>query len=139
MSYSTFEHVLLSRELVDVDMAAIRQYADVATRRHNFRRDSRLAASIHTISVAVTNSGSRPGAHSILGFAVPPNAGVDGAPLQALIGFEKVWLEVGRTERATLTVTAHDVTQTKLGGGREAVAGLWRFLVGDTQCTIRVS
>ena len=114
----------------------MRRYADEATRRRNFRRDSALAHVVHTAEVAVTNTGSRPGSHSVLAYVVPPNAGVDGAPLRSLIGFEKIWLEAGETKRVAVSITAHDLTVTKLEGGRVAAAGNWTIEVGDVKSRV---
>lgn len=136
LSYTTFTHVLLSSAAATVDATGVVEYAEAATRLYNFRRDSKLASVVHTIDAAITNTGQRAGSHSVLGFAVPPAAGVDGAPLRSLIGFEKVWLEPGETKRITMAVTAHDLTLTRLDGGREAVMGRWTIEIGDAQCEI---
>ena len=136
LSYTTFDHVLLSPAAVRVDHLAVRSYAEDATRRHNFRRDSPAAFVVHTVEIAVTNTGTRAGSHSVLTYAVPPNAGVDGAPLRSLIGFEKVRLEVGETKRVVVPVTAHDLTLTKLSGGRAAVPGEWAIEAGEVECRI---
>ena len=137
LSFTTFEHALLSSPTIAVDATELRRYAAVATSRRNFRRDSPLAHVVHTAEVAVTNTGRRAGSHSMLAYAVPPRAGVDGAPLRSLIGFEKVWLEPGETERIAVPITAHDLTLTKLEGGRTAVAGSWTIELGDV--TLRIN
>jgi hypothetical protein len=139
LSYSTYEHVLLSPAMVTVGAEAVRLYAVAATRLHNFRRDSSLARVVHTTEIAVTNSGARAGSHSVLAYAVPPTAGIGGAPLRSLIGFEKIWLRPGESKRIAFAVTTHDLTLTKLEGGREVVAGLWTIEVGDAECKLVLS
>ena len=137
MSFTSFEHVLLSPATVNVDGLAVHSYADEATRRRNFRRDSALAFVVHTAEIAVTNTGRRAGSHSVLVYAVPPlNTGVDGAPLRSLIGFEKVWLQPGESKRVAVAITAHDLTLTKPEGGRVVAAGRWAVEMGDVTCAL---
>ena len=137
LSFTSFEHVLLSPATVNVDGLAVHSYADEATRRRNFRRDSALAFVVHTAEIAVTNTGRRAGSHSVLVYAVPPlNTGVDGAPLRSLIGFEKVWLQPGESKRVAVAITAHDLTLTKPEGGRVVAAGRWAVEMGDVTCAL---
>ena len=138
LSFTTFKHQLVSTSEIAVDAQVVQEYAVKATAQHNFRRDSPLAWVAHTAKVAVSNTGARAGAHSVLAYAVPPAAGVDGAPLRSLIGFEKVWLQPGETRVVAFTLTAHDLTLTASEGGRAAALGLWTVEVGDAECHIRV-
>ena len=138
LSYTTFNHELLSAATVNTDAEQVQVYAEQATRLNNFRRDSGLAWVVHTVEVAVTNTGPHAGSTSVLGYVVPPTAGVDGAPLRSLIDFQKVWLETGETKTVAIGVTAHDLTLTKFNGGREGVAGRWTIEVGDTQTSLSV-
>ena len=139
LSYTSFGHVRNSAADIRVDAVRIQQYAEMATRRSTFRRDAEQAWIAHTVKVNVTNAGDRDGAHSLLAFAVPPGAGVDGAPLRSLIGFEKVWLEPGETKGVAVMVTAHDLTLTLPQGGRSAVRGEWIIEVGHTETKVTVA
>ena len=72
----------------------------------------------------------------MLAYAVPPAAGINGAPLRSLIGFEKVWLQPGETQVVVFNITAHDLTLTAFEGGRVAAPGLWTIEMGDAECGI---
>ncbi len=58
------------------------------------------------LSVEVRNTGERDGAEVVLVFAAPPHAGVGGAPLQMLVGFERVHVRAGRSTRVDVEVPA---------------------------------
>lgn len=47
--------------------------------------------------VTVTNTGKMDADDVVLGFMVPPGAGVDGVPLQTLFGFERVHVPAGQS------------------------------------------
>lgn len=138
LSYSTYEHALLSAATVTVDAQQVQLYAAAATEQNNFRRDSAITWIAHIVEVAVTNTGPGRGATSLLAYAVPPNAGANGAPLRSLIDFKKVWLEEGATKTVTIAVTSHDLTLTRLQGGRESVVGLWTIELGTVECWLHV-
>ena len=92
----------------------------------------------HTAQVLLTNTGRVAGAHSLLGFMSPPRPGVEGAPLQELVGFDKVHLAPGESVSVAIAVSAHDLTRTSRGGGREVDQGNWTLRIGDTRTTLEV-
>ena len=122
---------LLSPERVAVSGAVIRAYAAEATLRRGFRRDSELADTAHLVVVRVTNTGQAAGAHSLLSFVSAPHAGLDGAPMQSLAGFEKVFLDPGQSAEIGLRLTRHDLALARPEGGLAAVEGEWTVRVGD--------
>jgi hypothetical protein len=73
-------------------------------------------------TVNVTNTESYGADDVMLGFIEPPRGGVDGAPLQSLFNFERVYAEVGRRVTVTLAANALDFTVVWLDGRREALA-----------------
>jgi hypothetical protein len=83
------------------------------------------------------------GAHAVLSYILPPSRGNStlpaGAPLQTLIGFEKVWLSRGGTSVVHFDVTLHDLTSTLEQGGRVAVPGDWTIVIGSTRTTLTVA
>jgi beta-D-xylosidase 4 len=80
--------------------------------------------------VNVTNTGSIDADDVVLGFLVPPNAGVDGAPLQTLFGFERVHVPAGQTVSVFIYPALADFVQTDSTGKRVAVAGEWKVRFG---------
>lgn len=133
-----------------VALSKVEQYAQVATMRNNFLRDGELVDTVAKVSLTVANvGGMKGGAHSVLAYMVPPShANVPpGAPLQTLIGYEKVWLtrlsdsSVLAAEAGTAVsfgVTLHDLTLTAEEGGRVAVPGSWVVVVGNTKTELIV-
>ena len=74
--------------------------------------------------VNVTNTGALDADDVVLGFLVPPGAGVGGVPLQELFGFERVFVPAGVT--VTVYLGAQGVRFTQAGED-----GVRRFLPGD--------
>jgi hypothetical protein len=74
--------------------------------------------------VNVTNTGAVDSDDVVLGFLVPPGAGVDGVPLQELFGFERVFVRAGETVTVYLGAQGVRFTQADKDGVR-------RFLAGD--------
>lgn len=87
-----------------------------------------------TYTVNVTNTGAVDSDYVVLGFLVPPSAGVGGAPLQQLFGFERVHVRAGATVTVWLGVGARDLTRVVRDAdgvvAREAVAGGWTVRLG---------
>jgi hypothetical protein len=83
-------------------------------------------------TVAVTNSGAMDGDEAVLLFAAPPAgiAGVDGAPLQQLVAFEKVHVKAGQTVAAELDIPAAKLAFGGRTGELLAPKGEWQFWVG---------
>ena len=74
--------------------------------------------------VNVTNTGSLDADDVVLGFLVPPGAGVGGVPLQELFGFERVFIPAGQTVTVYLGAQGVAFTQADTEGVR-------RFWPGD--------
>jgi len=74
------------------------------------------------ISVQVRNTGPMDGSESVLLFHAGPNAGEYGNPIKTLVGFDKVFLVVGATDRVEFSIDSRVTSAT----------GLHRFFVGPT-------
>jgi hypothetical protein len=84
--------------------------------------------------VNVTNTGAIDADDVVLGFLVPPGAGVDGVPLQLLFGFERVFVPAGQTVTVYLGAQGVAFTQADTDGVRRALGGEYivRFGVRET-------
>jgi len=82
-----------------------------------------LSAPLAKYQVNVTNTGNYDADDVVLGFIVPPNAGMDGVPLQSLFGFERVHVPRGQTVSVFLYPTLGDFTQVDIKGNRVPIAG----------------
>ena len=80
--------------------------------------------------VNVTNSGSVDSDDVVLGFLVPPGAGVDGVPLQELFGFERVFVPAGQTVTVYLGAQGVRFTQAGVDGVRRVLRGEYKVRFG---------
>ena len=80
--------------------------------------------------IKVTNTGKMDADDAVLGFLVPPGAGVDGVPLQTLFGFERVHVKAGESVTVNLYPSLADFTYTTLDGTKQAIAGEWTVKFG---------
>jgi hypothetical protein len=63
-------------------------------------------ALVYTIkAINVTNTGKVATDDAVLGFLVPPAAGVNGVPLQSLFGFDRIHLKAGETKTARYSLS----------------------------------
>jgi hypothetical protein len=94
-----------------------------------------LAATLglRTYIVNVTNTGAWDADHVVLGFLVPPGAGVDGVPLQTLFGFERVHIAAGQTVSVFLSPSLNDFTHVTTDGKRVALAGKYTMRFGVSE------
>ena len=83
-----------------------------------------------TYQVNVTNTGTIDADDVVLGFAVPPGAGVGGVPLQTLFGFERVHVKAGQTVPVFLYPTQSTFTQVGADGSRRALGGRYTIRFG---------
>lgn len=60
---------------------------------------------VASVSAVVRNSGDMDGDEVVLAFLSPPNAGVDGAPLQSLFAFQRVHVQIGAEVTVDIDVT----------------------------------
>ncbi len=89
-----------------------------------------LKANAVDFFVNVTNTGAVDSDDVVLGFLVPPGAGVDGTPLQELFGFERVFVPAGQTVTVYLGAQGVRFTQAGKDGVRRALAGEYKVRFG---------
>ena len=133
LSYSSFSYDLASAPPPAASGAAVVSLAPVrallaSTKASNATFPSMLASqAAHAAPVKytinVTNTGSVDADDVVLGFLTPPNAGVDGVPLQALFGFERVFVRAGQSVSVQLYPELTQFTQVATDGTRAALAG----------------
>ena len=80
--------------------------------------------------VNVTNTGSMDADDVVLGFLVPPGAGVGGVPLQELFGFERVFVPAGQTVTVYLGAQGVRFTQADADGIRRFLPGNYKVRFG---------
>ena len=103
-----------------------------------FQNQPHLAPTVVRANVTVTNGGTRPGEWSVLLFARPPPAvaGIDGAPLQTLLDFQRTtMLHPGQHQTLTFEVSAHDLSHGNAEGKREIAPGSWEIFAADEDGT----
>ena len=89
-----------------------------------------LKATAADFWVNVTNTGAVDSDDVVLGFLVPPGAGVDGTPLQELFGFERVRVPAGQTVTVYLGAQAVRFTRVGTDGLRTALRGEYTVRFG---------
>ena len=90
-------------------------------------------------SITVTNTGAVAADHTALLFAVPPTAGVDGAPLKTLVGFERIAaLAPGASATVAVPLSAYSFSYAALDGTRISIAGDWKLIAGEASTTFTV-
>ena len=84
--------------------------------------------------INVTNTGNVDSDDVVLGFLIPPGAGVNGVPLKELFGFERVFVRAGETVTVYLGAQAVRFTQADVKGTRHALGGQYmiRFGIKET-------
>ena len=116
-----------------VSLAPVQQMLDdMKEQGRTFPKSSELAAAAPLVAymVNVTNTGTMDADDSVLGFMVPPGAGVGGVPLQSLFGFERVHVKAGQTVTVNLYPSLADFTTTQLDGTKKAMVGEWTVKFG---------
>jgi beta-glucosidase len=83
-----------------------------------------------TATVTVTNSGAMAGDEVVEAYLKSP---ADGAPIQALAGFERVHLEPGASKQVTLKIAARSISTVDNDGNRSIVAGKYTLVLGGAQ------
>jgi beta-glucosidase len=84
-----------------------------------------------TATVAVKNAGAVAGDEVVELYLAFPK--VDGAPLRALRGFQRVSLQPGETRNVTLTLDARDLSMVDAAGDRLVKDGAYTLSVGSGQ------
>jgi len=132
LSYTTFKYAP-SASTDRVSLAPVHEMLKVTKDAgRTFPSSDYLAAAAPLVNymVEVTNTGTVDSDDVVLGFMVPPGAGVDGVPLQTLFGFERVHVPAGKSVVVNLYPSLQDFTTTKLDGFKEALAGDWTIKFG---------
>jgi pre-mRNA-splicing factor SYF2/beta-D-xylosidase 4 len=78
----------------------------------------------------VTNTGDMDADEVVLGFTRPPNAGKDGAPLQTLFDFERVFVKAGEMKEIALHLDEEMLTHVDTSGTRHTVPGVHEVFFG---------
>merc|ERR1711871_1642474 len=90
-----------------------------------------------TASVGVHNTGDRDGDEVVLVFGAPPNAGKGGAPLQVLLGYERVHTRAGERASVDVAIEPSKFQFADEDGILRDASGEWTVWVGphraDTQ------
>jgi beta-glucosidase len=97
----------------------------------NLRASSPEVSTTTTISVDVTNSGSIAGDEVVQLYLSHP--GVDGAPIRAIAGFQRVHLEPGKQTTVTFQPTQREWSLVDADGKRRLVPGAVTAWVGGGQ------
>lgn len=137
LSYTQFAYSPPQSSAAKVDLGGLRRVLeDSARKNHAFVSQRVLAALAPLVSytVNVTNTGKVHSDDVVLGFVVPPGAGVAGVPLQSLFGFERVHVRAGETVTVNLYPEMTEFSQVGTDGKRRALPGRYtvRFGVRET-------
>ncbi len=100
---------------------------------------SHLAQPLGTVTVTVTNTGAVNSDYVILVFAVPPTPGQNGAPLQCLVAFDRIYLPAGATQTVPFPIVSHALAFGSDAGKLATVAGQWQFVVEGTSASVVVA
>ncbi len=84
-----------------------------------------------TVSVRVTNAGSAAGDEVVQLYLAHP--GVDGAPLRALTGFQRIHLDAAASKTAEFTLRDRDLSIVDEAGARRVVPGAVDVWIGGGQ------
>lgn len=104
-----------------VDVNAVVTAADAVHTRYN-------GATLLTATVTVSNVGTVAADHSVLVFASPPRAGVNGTQLHGLIGFERVRsLAPGASAKVAIPLTAWSLALADEDGLWGTQVGSWNI------------
>merc|ERR1712232_1104076 len=78
--------------------------------------------------------GSRAGDAGIMLFAAPPAEvrGRNGAPVQFLVGFERIFVPAGENSRLTFDLSTLDLSFAGEDGTRKIPAGAWKLWAGSS-------
>ena len=130
MSYSTFTY--------DVDNAATEARADDLHRASEATHDDLTAAAalpaVVDLTVAVTNTGGRAGAETLIAYVTPP-AGARGALKRYVATFARVRLGAGETQEVKLPLTAAHFRFAAADGAMVTPVGEWAVEIEGSAST----
>ena len=135
LSYTSWKYGLAASP-ASVSLAPLRALVAQthAANRTFVARDWLLAAAPPArYQVNVTNTGSVDSDEVVLGFLVPPGAGIGGVPLQSLFGFSRVRVRAGESEVVELYPELLEYSQVDRMGRRYALSGEYTVRFGVKQ------
>ncbi len=106
-------------------------YTDFDFSNLSFDKNSAGAKDDVVASVDVKNSGSMAGDEVVEIYLTHPNA--KGAPLRALVGFKRVHLEAGETQKVQITIPNRNLSFVDEGGMRRIAPGTVQVWAGGGQ------
>ena len=131
LSYTTWVYTPLPDPMPPVSLAGVEAAARLQEASGVLGHIS--AAMKETVAqfwVNVTNTGTVDSDDVVLGFLVPPGAGVDGVPLNELFGFERVFVPAGQTVTVYLGAQGTRFTQAGTDGVRRVLRGNYKVRFG---------
>jgi len=130
LSFTSFDTKMVASTVPAVFSTVVSEYTML-------KKDTTHVA---TISTTVTNTGDREGDQVVQIFASPPNAGVNGAPLQNLIAFDRIHLEKGESTTLKFEIKSHQFTFADRQGYRTTQQGDWKIWAGlDKSTAVQVT
>jgi len=124
LSYTTFSYTIAHHNQYDQPISLDNVYKALEKMEGKFFPSlESLEAPMVKYQINVTNTGKYDADDVVLGFIVPPGAGIDGVPLKYLFGFERVYVPKGQTVTVFLYPSLRDFTQVNSEGKRVPGAG----------------
>jgi len=130
LSYTTFSYSISTKPVEAVISLAPVRHAITSSAGRKFMSLKLMQTPFVQYVVNVTNTGKYDADDSVLGFIVPPGAGMNGVPLKQLFGFERVHIRAGQTVSVFLYPAIGDFTQVDSTGARAPVAGEYTVQFG---------
>ena len=131
LSYTTWTYTPLPDPAPPVSLAGVEAAAAVQAATGVI---GHIPAGLKTAAaqfwINVTNTGAVDSDDVVLGFLVPPGAGVGGVPLQELFGFERVFVPAGQTVTVYLGAQGVRFTQADSEGVRRVLRGEYKVRFG---------
>jgi hypothetical protein len=136
LSYTTFMYSWLNSAefFTTVDSATI-----PPVRAAHSMKDPMRSATASIVSVNVTNTGTVSGDTVVILYMIPPNPGVNGAPLQYVAGFQRIHLYPGQSQIVSFSVSSQALRLAGEDGMFRTEVGKWRVSIGDLVGTILVT
>jgi hypothetical protein len=136
LSYTSFATAVRVNQQGDAEQSTASKAALEATMAATMEHE---APALATAAATVTNTGAVAADHTVLLFAVPPTAGVGGAPLRTLVGFERIAaLAPGASATVAIPLNAYAFSYAAADGTRVSVAGAWLLEAGEASTTFTV-
>ena len=131
---TTWSYKLVAGPTGPISLDALREFLKNSptevSRQFPSHRVAEMSNPIVSYTVNVTNTGRIDADHVVLGMLTPPKAGVDGVPMQALWGFERIHVAAGETVYVAMSPSMAEFTQVDASGLRNAHSGEYTFRFG---------